>query len=164
MKAISQGAIKRFLLAAGMALAVSALAHDGGPGTCGGLPGQGMPPHLMGLKLSESQRDKVFELLHAQAPTLREKAKALHRVEDDLRALAASPEYSEAKARTLADASARAMSEMSLARARMDRQIFELLTPEQRKQLAEQNERPGAGRGETMRGQRGEHSGKPPMR
>lgn len=164
MKAISQGAIKRFLLAAGVALAVSALAHDGGPGTCGGQPGQGMPHHLMGLKLSESQRDKVFELMHAQAPSLREKAKILHRVEEDLRGLAASPEYSEAKARVLADVSARAMSDMSLARARMDRQILELLTPEQRKQLAEQKDGAGVRHGESMRGQSWEHLGKPPMR
>lgn len=164
MTMISQGAIKRFLLAAGVALAVSALAYGGAPDACGGMPGDGVPPHLKGLKLSDSQRDKVFELMHAQAPVLRDKAKTVHRAEEELRTLAASPDYSEAKARALADASAKAMSEMNLARARTDRQIFELLTPEQRKQLAEQKEGPGMGHGDSMRGHAGEHVGKPPMR
>lgn len=164
MKAISQGAIKRFLLAAGVALAVSALAHEGGSGACGGMPGEGMPPHLKRLKLSESQRDKVFELMHAQAPVMRDKVKTVHRAEEEFRTLAAAPDYSEGKARALADASAKAMSEMTLARTRTDRQIFELLTPEQRKQLAEQKEGPGMGRGDSMCGQAGEHAGKPPMR
>lgn len=142
MKVIFPGTIKRFLLAVGLVLAVSALAHGGSPDTCGGIPGEGMPPHLRGLKLSESQRDKVFELMHAQAPALRDKAKTVHRTEEALRTLAASPDYSEAKARAQADALAKAISEMTLARARTDRQIVEWLTPEQRKQLAEQAGKP----------------------
>ncbi len=164
MKVISPHTIKRFLLAAGAALAVSALAHGGGPDACGGMPGEGMPPHLKGLKLSEAQRDKVFELMHAQVPAMRDKAKSLHRAEEDLRTLVASPDYSEAKARILADVSARAISDMVLVRARTDREIFELLTPEQRQQLAEQKERPNMGRGESPRGLAGDHSGRPPMR
>jgi Spy/CpxP family protein refolding chaperone len=164
MKVISPHTIKRFLLAAGVALAVSALAHGGGPDACGGMPGEGMPPHLKGLKLSEAQRDKVFELMHAQVPAMRDKAKSLHRAEEDLGTLVASPDYSEAKARILADVSARAMSDMAVVRARTDRQIFELLTPEQRQQLAEQKERPNMGCGESPRGLAGDHSGRPPMR
>ena len=149
---ITFSSIRRFLLAAGVAAAVplsaaGLLGHAGGPGACGsGMPGgpskhamggDMMPPYLHGLKLSEAQGDKVFAIMHAQAPAMRDKAKAVHKAEDDLRTLAAAPDYSEAKARTLADAAAKAMAEMSLLRAKVDRQMFELLTPEQRKQLVE---------------------------
>ena len=39
----------------------------GGPGMGGGM----MSPHLRGLNLSEAQRDKIFEIMHAQAPAMR---------------------------------------------------------------------------------------------
>lgn len=149
---ITFSSIRRFLLAAGMATAVplSAAAwqgHVGGPGACGGgMPGgpgkqvmwgDMLPPYLHGLNLSEAQRDKVFAIMHAQAPAIRDKAKAVHKAEDDLRTLVAAPDYSAAKARALADSAAKAMAEMTLARTQVDRQVFELLTPEQRKQVAE---------------------------
>ena len=150
MKTVSHGTIKRFLAAAGVALAVPLTAAafqgpHGGHRGCGdfaahGGPGMGggmMPPHLHGLNLTEAQRDKVFEIMHAQAPAMREKGKAVFKAEADLRALTVSPDYSDAKARSLADAAAKAMAEMTLARAKAERQVFEVLTPEQRKQLAE---------------------------
>ena len=59
-------------------------------------------------------------------------AKALRKAESDLRALTSAADYSEAKARALADSAAKALSELTLARARADRQVFEVLTPEQR--------------------------------
>ncbi len=150
MKAISHGNIKRFLVAASVALAVPLTAvafqgHPGGHHGCGdfamqggpGMGGEMMPPHLRGLNLTEAQRDKIFEIMHAQAPVMRDKAKALRKAEEDLRALTAAADYSDAKAKSLADAGAKAMSEMTLARAKAERQVFEVLTPEQRKQLAE---------------------------
>lgn len=149
---ITASSIKRFLLAAGVAVAIplSAVAlqgHAGAPDACaGGMPGGSgklamggdmLPPYLHRLNLSDAQRDKVFAIVHAQVPTMRDKAKALHKVEDDLRELMAAPDYSEAKARALADTAAQAMAAMTLVRAKVDRQVFEVLTPEQRKQLAE---------------------------
>jgi Spy/CpxP family protein refolding chaperone len=96
---------------------------------------------------------------------MREKAKAVRQAEDNLRALTSAADYSEAKARALADASAKAMSEMSLARAKAERQVFEVLTPEQRKQLADMKASggPGRGRGDGPRGMGGETS-PPPAR
>lgn len=96
-----------------------------------------LPQHLRGLNLTEAQQDKVFEIMHAQAPVMREKAKALRKAEGDLRALTSAPDYSDAKARALADSAAKALAEMTLARAKAERQVFDLLTPEQRKQMAE---------------------------
>jgi len=157
MTKISPSNIQRFLAAAGLALAIplAVAAGQGGPrgaGNCSALEGLGhfdrhggdmghpgrMGPHyLRALNLTEAQRDQVFELMHAQAPQMRDMAKAHQKVEEDLRKLAAGPDYSEAKARTLGDALGKSVSEMAMARARTDRQIFEILTPEQRQQMAE---------------------------
>jgi Spy/CpxP family protein refolding chaperone len=179
MKTTPNTNIKRFLIAASVALAIplSAAAFGGhgshagcGMETHGGaghhmMGGNMMPPHLRGLNLTEAQQDKVFEIMHAQAPVMREKAKALCKAETDLQALTSAPDYSEAKARSLADEAAKAMSEMTLARAKADRQVFEVLTPEQRKQLAEAKptERGQRGRGDGPRGAAAD-GGKPAVR
>ncbi|UCV22683.1 Spy/CpxP family protein refolding chaperone [Ferribacterium limneticum] len=168
MKTTPNTHIKRFLIAASVALAIplSAVAFSGhgdhagcGMEAHGGpghhmMGGNMMPPHLRALNLTEAQQDKVFEIMHAQAPVMRDKAKALRKAETDLRALTSAPDYSEAKARALADEAAKAMSEMTLARAKADRQVFEVLTPEQRKQSAETKptERGPRGRGDGPRG------------
>ena len=142
--------VKRFLVAASVALAVPLTAsafgphgghagHAGGHGACAGAAsfGDALPHHLRALKLSEAQRDRIFDIMHAQAPALRDKAKALRQAEGELRALAASPDYNDAQAKVLADRAAAAMSEMTLARIQAERQVNDVLTPEQRKQLAD---------------------------
>ena len=160
----THGNIKRFLVAASVALAIplSAAAfqggHDGRHG-CGsfgghggpGMGGEQMMPHLRGLNLSDAQRDK---------------AKAVRKAENDLRALTAADDFNDAKARALADTAAKAMSEMTLARAKAERQVFEVLTPEQRKQMAEMKAAggPGRGRGDGPRGMGGEGRMPPPPR
>jgi Spy/CpxP family protein refolding chaperone len=148
--------LKRFLVAAAVSLAVSlaALAVSQRAGACGvgsGMEGGRMTPYLHSLNLSEAQRDKVFEMMHEQAPAMRDKGKAVRNAEESLRVLAWSPDYSEAKARELADGAAKAMAEMSLAHLKVERQIYELLTSEQRKQLAEMK-----ASGEPPMGMRGE--------
>ena len=159
MTNISPRGVVRYLAVAALALAIplSVLANPAAPreavgaGYCSGMDGRGpmgkqgseMRPHyLRGLNLTEAQRDKVFEVMHAQAPGMREKAKAHLAAEEALRQLTAAPDYSELKARALADTLGKSVAEMALARAKADRQIFDLLTAEQRKQLAEM--KPGA--------------------
>ena len=180
MRTIQHGNIKRFLVAASVALAIPLTAaafqgHPGGHHGCGDFARHGgpgmmggdmMPPHLRGLNLTEAQRDKIFEIMHAQAPVMREKGKAVFKAEADLRALTASPDYSDAKARSLADAAAKAMAEMTLARAKAERQVFEVLTPEQRKQLAEMkpSDEPRRGGGDGPRGMGGDGRMPPPAR
>lgn len=171
MKTISSSNIKRFIAAAALALAIPLTAvafqgNQGAPGACGDVEkhgghgrhargGEMMPRHLHQLNLSEAQRDKVFEIMHGQAPAMRDQAKALHKAKDDLRALTAAPDYSETKAKSLADLAARAMGEMTLVRARGERQVYEVLTPEQRQQLAELKEKGESPR----RGMAGERRG-----
>lgn len=136
-----------FMLAGSLALAVPAGAEpgmDGIPPRCGtpmgpaGMPGMmdGMPPPFpRGLNLSEAQRDRIYAILHAQAPAMRDQAKAIHKSQTELRQLGLSDEYSDTKAQTLAEASAQAMARMAQLHARADNQIYRILTAEQRRQL-----------------------------
>ncbi|HYD81269.1 MAG TPA: Spy/CpxP family protein refolding chaperone [Paucimonas sp.] len=152
----------RLLMATGILLSASQAAqamehppgprmgHHGGHGPRG-MPGPmgaagHMPPYLRGIDLTEAQRDKIFDILHSQAPQMRDRAKAVGKARKDLHALAMSSDYDEAKAKSLADALSRATAEMTLMRVRADRQIYALLTPEQRKRIDERKKRaePGA--------------------
>jgi periplasmic protein CpxP/Spy len=98
-------------------------------------PEEPVPPMLRGLSLTEAQRDKVFAILHAQAPLLREKFKVARGAEEALLALTTSMQYDKAKARSLADAGARALGEVSVLRADAEHEIYLVLTDAQREQL-----------------------------
>ena len=154
MKTIAHLHLKRFAAAAAVALAVplTASAFGGSKGMmhggCDGMGakasfghhgmgGDGIPRQLRRLDLTEAQRDRIFDIMHAQAPTMRNTAKAMQKAQSDLRDLTAAPDFSEAKAKQLADAAAAAMGQMALNRAKTERQVYDVLTPEQRKQLAE---------------------------
>jgi Spy/CpxP family protein refolding chaperone len=176
MTTITSPGFKRFLAVASLALAVpltvSAMPYGPtGAGGCSAMGGQGKhgahaghhgmggefsPRYLRGLDLTEVQRDKLFEIMHAQAPAMWEKGKALSKAEDDLRKLASAPDYSEARAKAAADAVGKATFELTLAHARTERQVFEMLTPEQRQQLTEMKASPERPRAEMRRGMAGE--------
>jgi periplasmic protein CpxP/Spy len=106
----------------------------------GGFPGEGWggpPPFLAGLHLTEDQEDKVFAIVHAAAPALREQEKALREAREALRDLNESPQYDESRVKGLADSAAKADSQLIVLRARTEHEILALLTPEQLKQLQE---------------------------
>lgn len=94
------------------------------------------PPYLRGLTLSDDQQDRIFDLLHAQAPHMRQLARSLHKSRTQLLALGLSDKYDETAARGLIDASTGAEAELALLRARTDHAIMAVLTPEQRGQVA----------------------------
>lgn len=114
--------------------------HEGGPqdgpGPAPGVAG-GPPPYLAGLRLTDAQEDKVFEILHAQAPQARLQARELRKAQEELRKLAHAASYDDARAGALADAAARASAALALLRVRTDAAIWQVLTPEQRKQAEE---------------------------
>lgn len=95
----------------------------------------GMPPFLRGLKLSEAQKNQIFEIRHKQAPLMRDKAKASRQAMDELRQLSLADRYDEARAKSLARNAADAQAEMALMRAQSEQKIVALLTPEQRQQI-----------------------------
>jgi Spy/CpxP family protein refolding chaperone len=94
-----------------------------------------MPPFLYGVSLTEEQRDKLFDLMHAQIPALRAREKELRQSHEALLRLSLSGEFDDLKAKSLAEAGARALAEIALTRARLDHKVYRLLTAEQRQQL-----------------------------
>lgn len=116
-----------------------------GPGHGAGGPGApGLPPFLHGIDLSEAQQDKIFAATYAQAPLLREQEKIAFKAHAQLRELAGSSAYDDAKASALASTAAQAMAQISLLHARLEQQLLAVLTPEQRKQAQQRRDsRPG---------------------
>lgn len=161
--------LARFLLASAVAFSIplAADAHPpmeghGGPmmsGEPGGHGGHGMMPFLHELDLSEAQQDKIFDIMHALEPQMREKAKAAHKARHELHEMSLSDKFDEARARALADTAARAEADMSLLRARSMQQVLALLTPEQRKQAADLKQRFESRRA----GENGPHGPRPPQ-
>lgn len=146
--------LTHFILAGSLAIAMPAGAQPNLHGTarCGSpmrspdmpgvMEGMPLPPFLHGLNLSDNQRDRIFDLIHAQAPTKRDQAKVIHKTQIELHRLSMSGEYSEAKAKALSEVNAQSMAVMAQMHARTDNQIYQILTPEQRKQVEEQKTKP----------------------
>jgi periplasmic protein CpxP/Spy len=163
--------IATLLAAAGIALAMPLAAHADSPMDGPGCPGHGSMGHggshgrfgmfgghgLRGLNLTEDQQDKIFNLRHAQEPAVRAKFKELREARSNLEALTHAPTYDEAKVRALTDKSAAVMAELARMHAKTEYQIYQILTPDQRKQLEERKDqrdemgpgmmRPGMGPG-----------------
>lgn len=127
--------------------------HIGGPmvppppGLLPALPPAGhmpMPPYLHDIELTEAQRDKLFALMHEQAPGEREQMKAAFKAMNELRRLAAMDRFDADQARQLADAHAQALSRVAMMHAELEAKLRALLTPEQRKQLDDVRELAGA--------------------
>ena len=118
------------------------------------IPGApGLPPFLHGIELSEAQQDKVFAATYAQAPLLREQEKIAFKAHAQLRELAGSSAYDDAKAGALANTAAQAMAKISLLHARLEQQLLAVLTLEQRKQAQQRRDsRPGPRRPQSATG------------
>lgn len=141
--------------------------HDGYDARGGGMMGGGHGERgmmggafLRGLDLTDEQRDKVFAVMHANAPAMREQGKVLRATRSELSKLALSTQYDEAKARALTERAAQAMSTMGQLRARAMNEIFRALTPEQQAKVTERQARweqrgPGRGFGPGGEGRRG---------
>ncbi len=112
--------------------------HGFGPGP--GF-GPGRPPFFHGIELSEAQEDKVFTILHAEVPYLREQGKAAAKAREALRALATADKYDDAKAAALAKDAANAEANIALQHVRTQQKLLAVLTPEQRKQQADDKPR-----------------------
>ena len=96
-----------------------------------------LPPYLSGLNLSEAQQAKIKEILKTQGSEIREKAEAGDKSHEELRQLAFSPDFSEEKAKSFAQAAAPLMMDMAVLHARLDHAVFEVLNPEQQRQAKE---------------------------
>lgn len=148
-------AVRALLAAACVAFSLHAAAqpmagHDhhgpfGHPGTARG----GHPPGLKGVRLSDEQKDRIFAIMHAQAPAVHEQGRKLRAAQEALHALGMTAQFDDKKAAQLAQEAGQAVAALSLQRARTESQVNAVLTPEQRK-LAES--------------QRSQHPSQPPAK
>jgi periplasmic protein CpxP/Spy len=104
-------------------------------------------PHLRGIDLSEAQQDRLFALMHAQAPQLREQHKQERKAREALRTMMETGQFDEAKAAAQAKALGAAVAARELQRVRSASQVRALLTLEQREQLKQQRPTGGGGNG-----------------
>ncbi|MYN03766.1 periplasmic heavy metal sensor [Pseudoduganella sp. DS3] len=133
------------LLAAVLALPLASMAAERMP-PMGERGERGPGPHfLRGLDLSDSQEDKLFQLMHGQEPYLREQRRAHEKAMDALHDMRSADKFDDAAAVKLAQAAAQAQANITLARVRTHQKVLALLTPEQRKQLEERKARPHRG-------------------
>lgn len=114
-----------------------------GPGGHGPRHGRGGPrlPQVEGVDLSEAQHDRLFAILHARAPQLREHDKQEDKARDALRAMADAGVYDEARAAAHAKALGQAIAARELLRVRTAAQVAALLTPAQRAQRTQRDSR-----------------------
>lgn len=98
-----------------------------------------LPPFLRGLKLSDAQEDRIFDIFQEQARPVHERVRAIRNIERALIAMSLSEDYDEAKAGDLIEIQARAHAQLRLIKLKTERQIYALLTPEQFRQLSSRN-------------------------
>lgn len=126
--------IASLLLATGLTTG-SAWAHPAGKGMSP-MGGHHMEERgLHRLDLSDAQKDKIFEIRHAQEPALREQRNQMIKAREQLQALTQAEKYNSHDVQAQADASAKAMARVMVIEAETRHKIRALLTPEQRKQL-----------------------------
>lgn len=116
----------------------------GGPESSGGFGGFGehgpgmhgdMMMRFHHLNLSEAQRDKLFNIMHAAAPERHEHMKAIRKAHEALAELARSDRFDDARATALSRELGQAVAAEALLHARTEAQALAVLTPEQREQL-----------------------------
>jgi len=128
------------------------------------------PRFLRGLQLTEDQQDKIFAIEHNAEPALRDSIKSLHKAREGLRGASTSDTYNESEVKAMTEAAGRAMSQMSLLRIRSEHEIYALLTPAQRAEIAARRARwkeqgwQGQGHGDMHGGPRGPWQGHGPGR
>lgn len=102
---------------------------DGEPGPFG------TPPFLRDLALSDAQNDRIFTILHSEAPRRRALDIAERKADEALRALAAAPALDQSAASAAAQALGQAIAGQELLRLQTRAQLKAVLTSEQRAQL-----------------------------
>jgi len=101
----------------------------------------GLPPMMKRLNLTDEQKDKISQLRKQDAGVMAEKFKAMRDSRTQLREMQAKGEYDAAKVKVLTEQGAQTMAEMGQIRARQHHEMMQILTPDQRKQVAEKRER-----------------------
>ena len=107
----------------------------------------GVPPHFRALNLTQDQQDKVFAIMHEQAPAKYAQHKQQRETMEALRTLAQADTFDEAKAQQLTDQLGKLEKEKALSRIKTEAKINAVLTPEQRQKAREFKSSHRGGRG-----------------
>lgn len=110
--------------------------HEGRGPMMGGPEGHGPMPMLRELKLSTEQRASLRKLFDEQRDAMRKQMDAVHEAREALRAYGMAADYTDAKAMSLAQDLGSKEAGAALFMAQQARRMNEVLTPEQRQQLA----------------------------
>lgn len=119
------------------------MGHHGMKGHKGGYGHQRGAGFLKGLDLTEAQEDRIFEIQHALAPAKREYHKEIRKLREQQRELVQSASYDSGKMKKLVEQETRLTADHRLKMADAKNKMYQVLTEEQRKQVAErQAQRP----------------------
>jgi periplasmic protein CpxP/Spy len=119
------------VLVAGVAGAWAAAAGQGPSGH------GGFEHHMLGmmtdyLDLTDAQQAQVKQIFASEKPTMMPLVQQMHQTRQQLRQLEQSSTFDEGKVRALASQQAQTMTELTVEKAKVANQIFNLLTPEQK--------------------------------
>ncbi|MBS1852966.1 MAG: Spy/CpxP family protein refolding chaperone [Acidobacteria bacterium] len=87
------------------------------------------------LDLSEAQRDQVKQILAKEKPTVQPLILQMAQNRKNMRQIIESGPFDEARARTLATQQSQTMAEFLLQKARIESELVQVLTPEQKAKL-----------------------------
>ena len=100
-------------------------------------PPMGLPLLPPQLELTDEQQEKIFELQHAQEPTIFEQERIARKTMQELQVLTKSDHFDVASAKSLADAHGKALAELIYQRTVTHAKIWSLLSEAQRKRLGD---------------------------
>jgi hypothetical protein len=97
-----------------------------------------LPPFpLGGLDLTETQRDKVFQIMYSVEPILHEKMKVIHKTMESFRLLTNSDQFNATKARLIADEHSKALADLLYIHTETQAKVWGILSEAQRSLLTE---------------------------
>ena len=124
------------VLLAGIALAQGGPPeHKFGRGGFHGGPMFGMLLHR--LDLTDAQKAQVKQIMTQERPTLKPLMQQMAQGQNQLRQLELSGNFSEDQARTLATQQSQNMTELMVQRARIENEVIQVLTPDQKTKLTQ---------------------------
>jgi len=89
------------------------------------------------LDLTETQRDKVFQIVHSAEPSLHEKQKVIRKTQELLHQLTTADQFDATKARLIADEHAKALADLLYIHTETQAKVWGILTDMQRNLLNE---------------------------
>jgi protein CpxP len=93
------------------------------------------------LNLTDAQKAQFKQIMTQERPTLKPLMQQMRQGQEQLRTLEMSGSFDEAQARTIATQQSQTMTELTVQKARIESQMIQALTPDQKTQLAQMMQR-----------------------